>query len=108
MFDRPGLPFDHITGPFANEQAAAAANGGKALVGAPQCSTQPCPDAYAAVSFSVAEVSAGANAPATRKDAGGKPAQAKDKPAAKPPGNEQADKEYVQHLNKALDQMLSK
>lgn len=30
MFDRPGLPFDHITGPFANEQAAAAANGGKA------------------------------------------------------------------------------
>mgnify|MGYP006992420526 CR=1 FL=1 len=81
---------------------------GKALVGAPQCSTQPCPDAYAAVSFSVAEVSAGANAPAARKDAAGKPAQAKDKPAAKPPGNEQADKEYVQHLNKALDQMLSK
>ncbi len=30
MFERPGLPFDHITGPFPNEQAAAAANGGKA------------------------------------------------------------------------------
>jgi ubiquinol-cytochrome c reductase cytochrome c1 subunit len=30
MFDRPGLPFDHITGPYPNPQAAAAANGGKA------------------------------------------------------------------------------
>jgi ubiquinol-cytochrome c reductase cytochrome c1 subunit len=28
MFDRPGLPSDHFPAPFANEQAAAAANGG--------------------------------------------------------------------------------
>ena len=30
MFERPGLPSDHINGPYPNEQAAAAANGGKA------------------------------------------------------------------------------
>jgi ubiquinol-cytochrome c reductase cytochrome c1 subunit len=30
MFDRPGRPSDHIPGPFANKQAAAAANGGAA------------------------------------------------------------------------------
>jgi len=30
MFDRPGLPFDHMHGPYANAQAAAASNGGKA------------------------------------------------------------------------------
>jgi ubiquinol-cytochrome c reductase cytochrome c1 subunit len=30
MFERPGRPFDQIHGPFPNEQAAAAAHGGKA------------------------------------------------------------------------------
>ncbi|MEK0083395.1 cytochrome c1 [Benzoatithermus flavus] len=30
MFQRPGLPSDRIPGPYPNEQAAAAANGGKA------------------------------------------------------------------------------
>jgi ubiquinol-cytochrome c reductase cytochrome c1 subunit len=30
MFERPGLPFDHVPGPYPNEAAAAAANGGKA------------------------------------------------------------------------------
>lgn len=30
MFERPGRPADHIPAPFPNEQAAAAANGGKA------------------------------------------------------------------------------
>ncbi|NBV06423.1 MAG: cytochrome c1 [Proteobacteria bacterium] len=28
MFERPGLPSDHFVGPYANEQAARAANGG--------------------------------------------------------------------------------
>lgn len=28
MFDRPGLPFDHFVGPYANEKAARAANNG--------------------------------------------------------------------------------
>ncbi|WP_315924415.1 cytochrome c1 [Mesorhizobium sp. SP-1A] len=30
MFDRPGIPSDHFPAPFANEQAAAASNGGAA------------------------------------------------------------------------------
>jgi ubiquinol-cytochrome c reductase cytochrome c1 subunit len=30
MFERPGRPYDHLPSPFANEQAAAAANGGAA------------------------------------------------------------------------------
>jgi ubiquinol-cytochrome c reductase cytochrome c1 subunit len=30
MFERPGLPSDHINGPYPNTAAAAAANGGKA------------------------------------------------------------------------------
>lgn len=92
-----------VTQGVLEETLGKSAKGGLALGGEARCKgSEPCPSAYAAARFSVEEITAEKRKePAKATPGTEKRAPAKDR------GNEQADKKYVEDLNKTLDRMLN-
>lgn len=92
-----------VTQGALEEAFGKSAKGGLALSGEVRCTgSEPCPSAYAASRFSVEEISA------EKRKEPAKATPGTDKRAPARGGNdEQADKKYVQDLNKTLDRMLN-
>jgi hypothetical protein len=99
----PRANANSVTQGVIEEAFGKSARGGLALSGETRCTgSEPCSSAYAAARFSVEEITA-----EKRKEPAKATPGADKRAPAKGSKDEQADKKYVEDLNKTLDRMLN-